>query len=170
MTEQQVQVVVRAEAGGVVQQLLQVVAEQAGMELLDRTARGVELSVVGVIDVCGTCLVEVVRTVDRQGQAVVEVEVGKAVARVGVTLVGAGVQRLVHPGVSIAHEGASVSGIRAVTVVGHAEAVAVNHNLALAVANPEGVDGGHLHSRCPDVTGVGLATVVAQAVVLEACV
>ena len=164
MTQQEVEVVVILHSEGVVQQLLQVPREQAAVTLGYSTTGGIELSIVGVVNVSGTIFVSVQGSVNGQGQTLVDIEIGKGVTRELVTLVVAGVQTAVLYGVCVRDEGTVHTTVLSVSVVEHLDAVRVVLVAAVGVADVEGIDGSHTHGHSPDVTAAACATVVTQRV------
>ena len=75
VTQHHANVVIIGDGGVVVQQLLQVVAEVAEMTLFNGTACRIELSVVGVVNVCTTGLVDVCSTIHGEYQTASQSEV-----------------------------------------------------------------------------------------------
>ena len=156
--------VVLAEGLVVVQNLLKVVGDVAGVVLRNRTARLGELTVILVVEIGRAGFVDVGAAVYRQLQPLVKRDVHEAAARKGVALglflvepaglqsVGAGQQRTGQTRIAL------------VAVVVHLIAVVVHHDAARTVADVYRVDRGHLCREREDVGRRGSRSFVRVAV------
>ena len=168
MTQHHANVVVGGNGGVVVEQLLHVVAEFAHVALLNGTACGIKLSVVGVVDIGTTSLVEVHGTIHGEYQTVHQGEVCETRSVEGVTFVVTSVEQHILNWVGVLDEATAHAGIGVVTIVHHLNAIAINLDGTVGIADIHRIDRSNLSGESPGVTCRGLATVVAQRVVVEA--
>ena len=151
----------------VVEELLEVIGDITIVLFGNGTTGGVKLTIIRVVHISGTGLVQIGGGVHREFQERKDDEVCISIGRQGVTLTVAGIQLHVHDRVGIANEGTAETGVQAGTIVHHLKAVGVNLNLAVSGADVSRIDRGHLGSESPDITGGRGRTVVAQGVEVE---
>ena len=137
------------------------------MSLSNGTSCRIELSVIRIIYICKTCLIQIKCTIQGHLQTGKWSNINKAVTSHGVSFRIVRIQHIVHNRISITDEWAGQASIEAVSVVHHLETVFIQFDTTVRITDISRIDRSLLSNKRPHISRRRARAVITQRIVIE---